>query len=318
MNFIAVDGGGTKLNAIWFDENLNLLGTAQAKGINGTISPHDECLRQIRACFDVLFGANKPESIDCIYNTFGNISDYVSCLEPDIKVVRTTPLGEAKGALLAGRGMESGIAIVAGTGSDALYVGPDGKHDAVGGVGAILGDQGSGVWMARQAVQNAVKYAQGWGEETLLLDMLKQHLDIGEGFPHSLVKYIYASPAPFQTLGKLLPMVAEAAKAGDEPCISAFIRGGHALALQTVSLIRCHMDFGGHVITCGGAWKAYQPMFDEYKKTLNEYFPDVEVHRPWFEHVLAGPMKYLLDQGYTPEEARDKLLAAFPAYEWRM
>ena len=26
MNFVSVDGGGTKLNAIWFDEKLNLLG----------------------------------------------------------------------------------------------------------------------------------------------------------------------------------------------------------------------------------------------------------------------------------------------------
>ena len=29
MNFVSVDGGGTKLNAIWFDEKLNLLGRAR-------------------------------------------------------------------------------------------------------------------------------------------------------------------------------------------------------------------------------------------------------------------------------------------------
>ncbi len=318
MNFISVDGGGTKLNAIWFDENLTLLGTAQAKGINGTISPHEECLKQIRACFDALFAGNPPEKIDCIYNTFGNITDYVSCLQPDIPVVETMPLGEGKGALLAGHGMECGIAVVAGTGSDALYVGPNNEHDAVGGVGAILGDQGSGVWMARLAVQNAVKYAQGWGEETMLTAMIKERLDIANGFPQSLVRYIYSTPAPFQTLGRLLPMVAEAAKAGDKPCIDAFIRGGQALARQTSSLLKKYPEYAKHIVTCGGAWKAYQPMFDEFKRCLEEEYPGIQVHRPWFEHVIAGPIKYLLDKGLTPEEAKDKLLAAFPAYEWRM
>ena len=48
MNFVCVDGGGTKLNAIWFDENMRELGTARAKGINSTISPKAECQKQMR------------------------------------------------------------------------------------------------------------------------------------------------------------------------------------------------------------------------------------------------------------------------------
>ena len=317
MNFVCVDGGGTKLNAIWFDENMRELGTARAKGINSTISPKAECQKQMRECFLNLFGDKMPKVLDKLYVTFGNGKEYAECLPEGLELREIVNLGESKAALLAGRGMEKGIAIVSGTGSDALYVN-DNFHDAVGGVGAILGDQGSGVWMARQAVQNAVKYSQGWGEKTILTDMLKERLNIEKGFPQSLVRYLYDTPAPFQTLGKLLPIVAEAAKMGDEPCISAFIRGGRALAQQTISLIRKYPDFGEHIVTCGGAWKAYQPMFDEYERTLHEIYPEAQVHRPWFEHVLAGPMKYLLDNGYSPEEAKDKLLAAFPAYEWRM
>ncbi len=317
MNFVCIDGGGTKLNAIWFDENMHELGTARAKGINSTVSPKAECQKQMRECFLSLFGGNMPKVLDKLYVTFGDGKEFASCLPEGMELKEIVGIGEGKGALLAGRGMTKGIAIVSGTGSDALY--DDGKiHDAVGGVGAILGDQGSGVWMARQAVQNAVKYSQGWGEKTILTDMLKEKLGLEKGFPQSLVKYLYDTPAPFQTLGKLLPMVAEAAKMGDEPCISAFIRGGQALAKQTIALIRKYPDFGKHIVTCGGAWKAYQPMFDEYKKELQKVFPEIEVHRPWFEHVIAGPMKYLLDEGYSPEEAREKLFAAFPAYEWRM
>ena len=317
MNFVCVDGGGTKLNAIWFDENMRELGTARAKGINATVSPKAECQKQMRECFLSLFGNNMPKVLDKLYVVFGNGKEFAECLPEGMELKEIVGIGEGKGALLAGRGMEKGITIVSGTGSDAIYVG-DCDRDAVGGVGAILGDQGSGVWMARQAVQNAVKYSQGWGEKTILTEMLMDRLDIRKGFPQSLVRYLYDTPAPFQTLGKLLPMVAEAAKMGDGPCISAFIRGGHALAEQTIAMIRKYPDFGEHIVTCGGAWKAYQPMFDEYERTLHEVFPDIQVHRPWFEHVIAGPMKYLLDNGYSPEEAKNKLLAAFPAFEWRM
>ena len=34
--YISFDGGGTKLNGMMFDENLNLLGTGRSGGINLT------------------------------------------------------------------------------------------------------------------------------------------------------------------------------------------------------------------------------------------------------------------------------------------
>jgi len=316
MNYISVDGGGTKLNAIWYDEHMNLLGCARAKGINGTITPKEECQKQMRDCFRQLFQDHPPKSVDVMYVTFGNGNEFAKCFPEEIELKQICGIGEARGGLLAGRGRNTGFLILSGTGSDALYVGEK-SSDYVGGLGQILGDEGSGVWLARQAVQGAVRHASGWGEETMLTEMLKTRLNLPK-FPTDMVEYLYSSPSPFQKMGSLLPMVGEAAKAGDRMCHEVFIRGAYMLSRQTIALIQRHDDFDNVITTCGGAWKAYQPMFDAYTQYMQEAYPGCHVYRPWFEHVIAGPMKTLLDQGYTPEKARETLLKAFPAYEWRM
>lgn len=316
MNYLSIDGGGTKLNAIWYNENMHLLGCARAKGINSTITPKAECQRQMRACFDQLFQNHPPREIETMYVTFGNGKEFAECLPEGISLKQICNIGEARGGLLAGRGRATGYLILSGTGSDALYVG-ESKSDYVGGLGQILGDEGSGVWMARQAVQGAVRHASGWGEETMLTEMLKTRLNLPK-FPTDMVQYLYSSPAPFQQMGSLLPMVGEAAKAGDKLCHEVFLRGAYMLSRQSIALIKRHEDFDNVIITCGGAWKAYQPMFDAYAAYMQEAYPGCQVYRPWFEHVIAGPMKMLLEQGSTPEAARDLLLKSFPAYEWRM
>ncbi len=314
MNYISVDGGGTKLNAIWYDENMRLKGRARAKGVNSTITPRDVYLNNIKACYEGLFAAGAPDKIDGLYVVCGNTKDYTDCLSPLAEIANIYPLGERTGGLLAGRGVEKGMLAISGTGSDILYEGDDGC-DVVGGVGAILGDEGSGVWIARHAVQNAIRYAQGWGERTALTDMLMSRLQLKR--IEGMVRYLYDSPAPFQRLGELLPLVAEAARAGDEPCVRAFAKGAEMLAKQTLALISRHPSFNGDIVICGGAWKAFGGMFDEYRRLVSEGFPKANVHRPWFEHVLAGPMKTLLQHGSDPESARRTLLEAFPDYEWR-
>ena len=97
MNFVCVDGGGTKLNAIWFDENMRELGTARAKGINSTISPKAECQKQMRECFLNLFGDKMPKVLDKLYVTFGNGKEYAECLPEGLELREIVNFGRIKG-----------------------------------------------------------------------------------------------------------------------------------------------------------------------------------------------------------------------------
>ena len=125
------------------------------------------------------------------------------------------------------------------------------------------------------------------------------------------------SPSPFQRLGLLLPLAGEAARAGDRAMLEVFARGGEMLARQTLALIDRHPEFRGSIVICGGAWKAHPATFERFSAIVGEKHPSLPICRPWFEHVLAGPMDMLLRMGFAPEDAHARLLETFPDYEWR-
>jgi N-acetylglucosamine kinase-like BadF-type ATPase len=58
--------------------------------------------------------------------------------------------------ILAAAGVEHGIALIAGTGSVAWGTRPDGARARAGGWGYALGDEGSGYWVGREAVRQAL------------------------------------------------------------------------------------------------------------------------------------------------------------------
>ncbi len=68
-----------------------------------------------------------------------------------VQVVHDTRL------ILAAAGLETGIVLIAGTGSVAYGRDPQGRELRVGGWGWMLGDEGSGVWIAREAAREVLR-----------------------------------------------------------------------------------------------------------------------------------------------------------------
>lgn len=71
--------------------------------------------------------------------------------ETRISVVHDTRL------VLAAAGFEAGIALIAGTGSVAYARGKDGREARAGGWGWLLGDEGSGTWIVREAARELMR-----------------------------------------------------------------------------------------------------------------------------------------------------------------
>ncbi|WP_143470053.1 N-acetylglucosamine kinase [Kocuria marina] len=70
--------------------------------------------------------------------------------------------------ILAAGGHTEGIAVIAGTGSVAWGVNASGHGTRAGGWGYLLGDEGSGYWLGREAVRHVLRDAQhrGASDET--------------------------------------------------------------------------------------------------------------------------------------------------------
>ena len=73
-----------------------------------------------------------------------------------------------------------GIVAIAGTGSIAFGVDPEGNSARSGGWGYLLGDEGSAFWLGHYAVRQGIRAADGRGPQTRMLEGLLNSLDIAE------------------------------------------------------------------------------------------------------------------------------------------
>lgn len=77
--------------------------------------------------------------------------------------------------ILAAAGVRTGIAVIAGTGSAAWGVNASGDEARAGGWGYLLGDEGSGYWLAREAVRHSLHRSNlGLPEDELTVALLRQ------------------------------------------------------------------------------------------------------------------------------------------------
>ncbi len=312
---ISVDGGGSKLNAMMFDENMNLLGRGLAGGVNLTQTSLEDCRANVCSCLDQLFAGGVPECVDILYITFvGPAKVFTDELEKRTKVGKVVGNGESTAAILAGNLTMTGVVALSGTGADIFWLGEN-EHKVVGAWGPILGDQGSGTWIGQQAVREVVKYLNGWGRETILLDLIMKEWELTE--PWGMVGKIHRAPAPFRQVASLTRVVGKAVEMGDAVAIDILKEAAHLLAVQTDSLFKKAnlSEDQMHVTLCGGAWKTHPMMFEEYKKELKAMYPAATARRPMFEHVGAGPARYLLEEkGMERAQALALMREKLPQY----
>ncbi len=315
MYYLAMDGGGTKLVGLLFDGDLRPVSTARAEGTHLSVYPMEAVRSHVADCYAALFaGLPRPLHIERLYTICGDSGLYRELLPEGITLGETRGINESVSGLYAGSGRRSGFLALSGTGSDVFYIKDGRRADVVGGWGAILGDEGSGVWMARHAMQATIRAEQGWGRPTRFGEMLKAHFGFDDLWDY--VGYLYATPSPFRRLGELLPLVAEAARAGDEVMLDIFRRGGEILAEQMATLLRRYPDEEPAITACGGAWKAHPAMAEAFRAALVAEFPAATFALPRFEHIMAGPICLAMERGEDIPATFDRLAERFPRLAW--
>jgi glucosamine kinase len=134
-------------------------------------------------------------------------------------------VGDDTDAALAGafRG-GPGVVVIAGTGSGAAGRDPAGRTTRVGGHGYLLGDEGGGYWVGREAVRAALRAADGTGPPTALDAVVRAAFG---GLAEAEVA-VHEHPTDRALLARLLPSVAALA-------------GGDAEARRIVAAAAAHL-----------------------------------------------------------------------------
>ncbi|KAJ6032754.1 glucokinase regulator family protein [Penicillium herquei] len=125
--------------------------------------------------------------------------------------------------------VETGIALIAGTGSVAAAFKNDSRGEMVqigrtGGWGALLGDQGSAFDIGKQALQALLRRIEhGEGEEDCLSELESQVLQrIGHGKDEVLYRILYSELQPRHLIGDLAKVVTELGFKVNSPNLEAF------------------------------------------------------------------------------------------------
>lgn len=135
-------------------------------------------------------------------------------------------------AFAAGTEAMSGTVLVAGTGAVAGRIRDGRLAAAVGGHGWLLGDEGSGFWLGREAVRATLRALEGAGPGGPLTESVLHSLEVtGDGSEARVAVVSAAYARPPVALSELAPLVTDAHRAGD-PTATAILdaAAGHLLA----------------------------------------------------------------------------------------
>ena len=131
-----------------------------------------------------------------------------------IQVQRVIVENDALSVLLGAANRSPGALLISGTGSVAYAC--DGNKDCVrvGGWGHIVGDEGSGYWIGKQAISSVLKMYDGRESKSILSELVLKHF----GFKNleELHNWIYSPNYSVHDVGSLSITVENACSLGDE------------------------------------------------------------------------------------------------------
>jgi N-acetylglucosamine kinase-like BadF-type ATPase len=221
-------------------------------------------------------------------------------------------------ALWAGLAGDVGVAVLAGTGSIALARSADGREGRAGGWGYLLGDEGSGFWLGREAVALLLRVLEGGAAPGPLSDLVRQAMQRRIESAPDAIAWLYAGSDQVARLGELAPLVARAAAAGDTRAEQLLCRAGRSLAGLVVAAARQLWPTGTpqplRVACCGGVWAAGAPLWVPFAEALAAELP-AATPSPALLPPVAGALLLAMsaDQQPLPSTVRDTLLASVQA-----
>ncbi len=220
---IGIDGGGTKTVALLADEFGDVLIEEVDEPSNfqiiGVETAAKTLLKLIKTCCTKVGCAPNMVAVIVMGLTgAGRLSDQDRIAEGIKKLARSRHVklntiiveSDARIALEGALRGASGIIMIGGTGSIAYGKDSDGIIHRVGGWGRILGDEGGGYFLGREALLAVMRQYDGRGESTLLTELItaKHKLENVE----AIISAVYSEKLD---IASLAPDVIEAAREGD-------------------------------------------------------------------------------------------------------
>lgn len=281
---VGVDAGGTSTRAKLGKLDGTVLGTARREGANPNSHPPDVAANRIAEAVTEALGEHDPSTVGSAVLGLAGDSKLV---DPEVAEIfqrawrktgigcELTVLNDVEVAYASATAEPTGTALVAGTGSNAFGIREHRAARRTGGYGWLLGDEGSGFWLGREAVRACLNALLG-GAELGMLARATYEQAVGEYTPETAFSARQAQSSEVITaanahepirLAKFAPLVGEAALAGDETAIAIL---DQAVEHLTKLAVAARAEDGGPVVLTGGLIGPGGPLTEKLRARLRE------------------------------------------------
>lgn len=246
---IGLDIGGTKTHGLRFED-----GVPVTDKITGSANVQNVSRGTAQSNLAQLFRAIGHGEIDRIYvgaggiDTAADADDLRNLVQPFAPNAKVVVVHDSR-LLLAAGGVDTGVAVIAGTGSAAWGRNGRGDEARAGGWGYLLGDEGSGYWLGREAVRHSLDLMNRNIEPDELSRALLSACDIDH--PSRLIALFHSPETGRRYWAKRGRIVVDTAESGHEPSQRIIKQAGHDLARITVQTL-AQLSITGPVILGGG------------------------------------------------------------------
>ncbi len=225
MLYLGIDGGGTKTTGVLTDEGGNLFKKIKKGAGNIAVLDRGAIAQFMRSIVSDLInstdikevgwatfafaGAGRPEEREMVEELIRAIGIQNFTVMTDGEILHYSIFRE-----------KPGILISSGTGSICLVKTSDSEYHQIGGWGYLLGDEGSGFHIGKQAIGAILDEAELGNKPSNLSQEILSFYGLQQ--PENLISTVYSSVNPSNLIASCAKLVCELAQAG-EPRATAIV-----------------------------------------------------------------------------------------------
>ncbi|WP_460990965.1 N-acetylglucosamine kinase [Sinomonas soli] len=199
-------------------------------------------------------------------DTAADAEALASLIRPHAPAARVEVVHDSR-LLLAAGGARTGVAVIAGTGSAAWGTNADGEEARAGGWGYLLGDEGSGYWLGREAVRYSLHRMDLGHDPDALTQSLLAATDLAQ--PGELIAHFHSPQTGRRYWAQQSRVVTEAADAGHAGAGFLVDQAAHDLARMAAQVAR-QLGIDGPVILGSGLGMNVPRLQEGFRAALAE------------------------------------------------
>jgi N-acetylglucosamine kinase-like BadF-type ATPase len=314
MHVLGIDAGGTKTVCLLADERGTILAEGRGPGANLHAAGELAVEKVLHEVMEEAIGDRDvaPAGI-CLGIAGVDREDEMRTVRAIMRRIghksRVLVVNDALIALVAGARDAPGIVIISGTGSIAYGRNVNGEAARAGGWGHMVGDEGSGYWIGREAVSAVMRAADGRGPATRLGESILAHFGVSD--VSRLPRIVYDREVPRMSVAALGPIVETAAENGDAVAMRILERAVDELVAASRS-VATRLEMRGDAFTfylSGGVFRVVPSITAVLPRRLIEVAPRCQVQLLEEEPAVGAVWLALAEARGDAQVPRYKTLA---------